>query len=254
LQLPTNDSIDKSRYVDTLKKAIKPRNLLSKTWLRATSGSGRWVYATAANRILTLKMCKVSSLHAQPAGVTSLEEVPGAQEQADPLSRLSAALPVELVDGHVHVIVVPPGYKKSLDIEAIDEKINKELDLVREVVETFLKNPEPRTWIPPDSVTPSNRQFLTNLRIPYYRNGDPSLLFHNLDVYDDKEIEMIFGPGAHQYVVINCALNIPRHVQAGTFATHLARAKPVAFWKASQSTGDSTSLQSQISQELAFEI
>jgi hypothetical protein len=221
------------------------------------------VYATAANRILTLKMCKVSSPLAPLARITSPEEVPGAQEQKDPLSRLSAAFPFELVDGHVHVIVVPPGSKKrtitlteskTFDIEVIYGKIDEELDSLRGIVETFIKNPEQRTWVPPDFATPSNRQFLTNLRIPSYHNGDPSLLFHDLDVYDDDEIEMIFGPSVHQHAVINCALNIPQHVQAGAFATHLARAKPVAFWKASQSTGDSTSLQSQISQELAFEI
>jgi hypothetical protein len=44
----------------------------------------------------------------QLAGITSPEEVPGAQEQVDPLARLSTAFPVELVNGHVHVIVVPP--------------------------------------------------------------------------------------------------------------------------------------------------
>jgi hypothetical protein len=122
------------------------------------------------------------------------------------------------------------------------------------MVETFLKNPEPPTWIPPDYVTSSDRDFLTSLRIPSYRNGNPSLLFHNLDVCDDKEIEMIFGPGAHQYVVINCALNTSQHVQAGAFATHLAREKPVACWKASRNTGDSTLLQLQIPTELASEI
>jgi hypothetical protein len=95
-----------------------------------------------------------------------------------------------------------------LPIEIIDEKINQELDSLRGMVETFLKNPEPPTWIPPESATPSNREFLTNLQIPSYRNGAPSLLFHNLDEYNDKEIEMVFGPGdRRQYVVIDCALN-----------------------------------------------
>lgn len=74
--------------------------------------------------------------------------------------------------------------------------------------------------------------------------------FHKLD----EEVEMIFGPRAHQYVIINCALNTSQHIQAGAFATHLARAKPVACWKASQSTGDSTLLQLQMSTELASEI
>jgi hypothetical protein len=144
----------------------------------------------------------------------------------------------------------------ELDIEAIDEKINKELESLRGMVETFLNNPEPRTWEPPNFATPSNWKFLSDLRIPCYRNGKPSLLFHNLDMCNDKEIareiELIFGPGSgdQQYVVINCALNTPQHVQAGSFATHLARAKPVACWKASRNTGDSTLLQLQISTEL----
>jgi hypothetical protein len=44
-------------------------------------------------------------------------------------------------------------------------------------------------------------------------------------MYDDKEIDMIFGPRAHQYVVINCALNTSEHVQAGAFAIHLVLGK-----------------------------
>jgi len=140
------------------------------------------------------------------------------------------------------------------NIEVIEERINKELDSLRGMVETFLKNPEPRTWTPPDSVTQSNREFLTNLRIPSYHYGNPSLLFHNLDVCDDKEIEMIFGPGAHLYVAINCTLNASQLVQAGAFATHRARAKPIACWKASRNAGDSTLLQFQMSPELASEI
>jgi hypothetical protein len=80
---------------------------------------------------------------------------------------------------HIQIIVEVPDSKKrkttptklALGIEEIDEKINKELDSLRGMVETFLKNPEPPTWIPPDSVTLSNREFLINLRIPSYRNG-----------------------------------------------------------------------------------
>jgi hypothetical protein len=174
-----------------------------------------------------------------------------------------------IIDDHLHVFVRLSGGKKGnitptdivLGIEVIDQKINEELDSLRGMVETFLKNPEPRTWNPPDSVTPSEREFLTNPRIPSYRNGNPSLLFHNLDLCrgrlcDDKEIEMIFGPAAHwhQYVIISCALNTSQHVQAGAFATHLTRAKPVACWKASRNTGDSTLLQLQMSPEFASEI
>jgi hypothetical protein len=163
---------------------------------------------------------------------------------------------------HLQIIVELPDSKKrnitptglTLGIEEIDKEINKELDSLRGMVETFLKNPEPPTWIPPNSATPSNREFLTNLRIPSYHNGNPSLLFHNFDVCNDKEIEEIFGPGAHQYVVINCAMNTSQHVRVGAFATHPARAKPVACWKDSRNTGDSTLLQLQMSPELASEI
>jgi hypothetical protein len=125
---------------------------------------------------------------------------------------------------HLHIILELPSSKKGNvtptdDIEAVDEKTNKELDLLRGMVETFLKNPEPRTWIPPDSATLNKWEFLTKLRIPSYGNGNPSLLFHNLDVCDEKEIKIIFGPGAHKYVVINYALNTSQHVQAGAFVT-----------------------------------
>jgi hypothetical protein len=95
----------------------------------------------------------------------------------------------------------------AVDIEVIDRRIDKELESLRGVVETFLKNPEPSIWVPPDYVAPNNREFLTSLRIPSYGNGNPSLLFHDLDVCDGDEIEKIFGRGTSLYVVINCALN-----------------------------------------------
>ena len=69
--------------------------------------------------------------------------------------------------------ITPP--ELELDIGTIEQKINDELGNIRGMVETFLNNPEPPVWIP------------------------PSLLFHNLDVCDNEEIEMIFGHGAHQY-------------------------------------------------------
>jgi hypothetical protein len=47
----------------------------------------------------------------------------------------------------------------KLDIDEIDEKINKELDLMRGM--TFLKNPKPRTWEPPTNLAaPSDHKFL----------------------------------------------------------------------------------------------
>jgi hypothetical protein len=79
------------------------------------------------------------------------------------------------------------------------------------MITTFLKNPEPPTWVPPDYVTLSNRKFLESLEIPCYDNGNPSLLFHDLHVCDNDEIKEIFGSHEHLYVVINCALNPSHH-------------------------------------------
>jgi hypothetical protein len=67
---------------------------------------------------------------------------------------------------HLHIFVrLPRGKKRAiaptdivLGIDVIDQKINEELDSLRGMVETFLKNPEPPTWNPPDSVTPSERE------------------------------------------------------------------------------------------------
>jgi hypothetical protein len=99
----------------------------------------------------------------------------------------------------------------TLDIGVINEQINKELNSLRGVIMAFLKNPEPSTWVPPDYVTPSHREFLTSLRIPCYDNGNPSLLFHDLDVCNDHQVEEIFGRYGPLYVVINCALNPSHH-------------------------------------------
>jgi hypothetical protein len=101
--------------------------------------------------------------------------------------------------------------KHSLDIEVIDAQIDEELNSLRGVIMTFLENPEPPTWVPPNYVTPSNREFLTSLRIPCYDNGNPSLLFHDLDVCDDDEIKGIFGRRGHLYVVVSCVLNPSHH-------------------------------------------
>jgi hypothetical protein len=95
----------------------------------------------------------------------------------------------------------------EFEIETIQGKIDDELENIRGVVETFLNNPEPPVWIPPKSATASNQEFLKNLQIPSYLDGNPNILFHNLDMCDNDEIKMKFGHNAHQYVVINCALN-----------------------------------------------
>jgi hypothetical protein len=98
---------------------------------------------------------------------------------------------------------ISPPYSKLSD-ETIQKEIDMELNSMREMIKTFLENPEPHTWEPPtDLAMPSNHEFLSNLRIPCYRNGCPSLLFHELDSpdrRDDNVIKKIFGPGAHKYV------------------------------------------------------
>ena len=68
-------------------------------------------------------------------------------------------------DDYLHVFVRIPGTKAKrnitppefkLDIEAIDEKIDKELDVIRGIIKAFLKNPELRTWKSPKFASPSN--------------------------------------------------------------------------------------------------
>lgn len=76
---------------------------------------------------------------------------------------------------------------------------------MREMVKTFLKHPEPPVWTPPDSFA-EQPEISHRHQIPSHRDGYPSLLFHDLDVCDGKEIKMTFGSGAHQFVVINRAL------------------------------------------------
>jgi len=95
----------------------------------------------------------------------------------------------------------------------IEEKIKKELDLLSGELKTFLKNPDPPTWVPTDYVA-LNREFLTNLRLPTYRNGNPSLLFHDLDACDDDEIKKIFGVSSLSqtlYAIITCPSNPSHH-------------------------------------------
>jgi len=74
-----------------------------------------------------------------------------------------------------------------------------------------LRNPEPRTWVPPDNVdlTQNSREFLTNLRLPTYANGNPSLLYHNLHLCDGDEVEEMFGDGIRipMYLFVTCALS-----------------------------------------------
>lgn len=113
-----------------------------------------------------------------------------------------------LVD-HLHTpvakrarIITPTEH--ALDIVAVDKNIAEKLQPLRAVIELFLKNPEPPTWVPANSVKSDNCDFIASLKIPSYRNGHPSLLLHDLDVCDDKKITEIFGQSEPLYVVINC--------------------------------------------------
>ncbi|KIM47458.1 hypothetical protein M413DRAFT_200359 [Hebeloma cylindrosporum] len=113
---------------------------------------------------------------------------------------------------HLHIIVNAAAGKQKInttpqehavDIEVIDKRIHKELESLGGVVEAFLRNPEPPVWVPPDYVTADNREFLTNLQLPSYGNGKPSLLFHNLDKCDRIEIEKMLGPGTTSLCICN---------------------------------------------------
>jgi hypothetical protein len=91
------------------------------------------------------------------------------------------------------------------DIDVIDQQIEKKFELLREGVEAFLGSPNPRTWVPPNWMTASNREFYKNLQIPTYHNGNPSLLLHELDLCNVPEIEEKFGGRQHMYVVVTRA-------------------------------------------------
>ena len=139
------------------------------------------------------------------------------QRQLQPREKIFKVWPEPLPDDHLQVFVtstaghvlrsMPPPDVKLSD-EVIKENINKELDMMRGMIKAFLKNPEPPTWEPPKNIaTPSDHKFLSDLRIPCYHNGNPSLLFHDLYRQNDVEIKKIFGHGAHKCVDTNCALN-----------------------------------------------
>ena len=113
----------------------------------------------------------------------------------------------------------------ELGIDQIDKLIGKESKSLSDVIEAFLRSPEPPSWIPPSYATPSNQEFLRNLRIPAYLNGCPSLLFHDLNVCDSNEIEGIFGQRRHVYVVMNCTLYLSHSLTTGSYVTRQDRAK-----------------------------
>ena len=97
-------------------------------------------------------------------------------------------------------IQLPLRDRTPLEIDAINDLVAKELNSLREEVEDFLKSPNPPIWVPPESATPSDREFYTRLEIPTYRNGDPSLLFHDLHLFDVEKIKKMYKRGRHLYV------------------------------------------------------
>ncbi|KAM6498794.1 hypothetical protein JOM56_006742 [Amanita muscaria] len=132
-----------------------------------------------------------------------------------PVKKLSTVFPNPPVLEHIHIIVKEPAIavgkgkriitppENTLGIKEIDQRIEEELKSLRAEVETFLKSPDPPTWVPPNYATQSDREFLASLRIPSYRNGNPSLLFHDLDVCDGDETKKIFGDGAQPLCICN---------------------------------------------------
>ena len=115
------------------------------------------------------------------------------------LGRYLSWRPATLTDNiHLRSFGTAIGSRESeLGIDEIDKLINRESSSLCDVIEGFMKNPEPPIWIPPRS----NYEFLSNLRIPSYLNSSPNLLFHDLAVCNSDEIEEIFGQRRHVYVV-----------------------------------------------------
>jgi hypothetical protein len=122
---------------------------------------------------------------------------------------LCSLLPVDQGNQDTDRITTPP--EPVVGIDVIDLRLKQELQSLRAEIEAFLKNPEPHTWDPPDCPTRSEKEFLQNLHLPCDRSGRPSLLLHDLDACDGDEIEKLFEPDQHMYVVIMCALNPSHH-------------------------------------------
>ena len=131
----------------------------------------------------------------------------------------------------------------ELGIDEIDKLIDKEGESLSDEIEAFLKSPEPPRWIPPNCATPSNREFLRNLRIPSYLNGSPSLLFHNLDVCDGNQIEEILRTACVCSYEFYFKPLLSHYSTAGSFATRQDQEKLGACWKVPRNTGPPTSLQ-----------
>ena len=70
--------------------------------------------------------------------------------------------------------IIMPSHS-TVNINVIDEEIQEELKSLQPVVEAFLKNPELPIWVPPQHAMPDIQEFITELGIPTYPNGKPSL-------------------------------------------------------------------------------
>lgn len=105
--------------------------------------------------------------------------------------------------------VTPPAL--ALGYTTIVEKIQTGLEALRPVIETFVKNPEPVIWLPPEHIEAGIREYLTNLKIPVYpHNNAPSLLFHRLHLVnpeDIREIDKIIEGRQRLYVITYNALS-----------------------------------------------
>jgi hypothetical protein len=141
----------------------------------------------------------------------------------------------------------------TFDINIIDQWIKEELQSLHVVVEEFIANPEPPIWVPPDNATPSNREFLTNLQIPRYRNGKPSLLLHDLYACNIDGIKKHFGSTDHLFVVYYVCFEPFSRQAVGVLQTHPDQAKHGGYWKASRYTGVFISLWFQMAMALASE-
>jgi hypothetical protein len=89
-----------------------------------------------------------------------------------------------------------------LQIDAVQSEINGVLTSISPQIRSFLQNPELLKWQPPSSITDAlTLEFLQKLQIPTYRDGRPSLLFHNLHLGNGLS-EEICGANSHLYFTL----------------------------------------------------
>lgn len=167
------------------------------------------------------------------------------------------------IDGFVHMFTssllggdgkkIITSSNSTMNVDDIDEKIEKELMSLQPAVELFLKNPELPIWVPPQFATPDVQEFIMKLRIPSYPNHKPSLLLHGLDKCDGQKIKDVFDDATPMYVVLTF-LNFLSCTSTGAYVTHLDQAKPGTSWKRSLFIGVFILLQLRMRMTLAFKI